>query len=467
MLPFELEEYVDSIFDYENGINGNISHVYNCAIRKALAQILYGKNYLLLDSEQQETVNNFDNVDSAWNFVGNSVASSMSKITDSEPIHTFEELLSYLPEYYGKDIKKQVIADLYKSDGEKIDVTDISDSGLFTYVENGNTYFRLLNKTDKTNPISIEEFLGENNVIENGYIPEYEAYLRSLPYVLKLVKLEDHSQAERLHAVVVDLTQLKVNEGKKNIYGVAYVSIQDGFCYLGKCKYIFELKNENTIKNINLEQLIYYFHAVFTVLEQRIGFGESIERSTNGYEMEDIESSYKESGLKNGDIVGFEGKFTDYGINLSDFKKNLKKDLDGILPIGSIIVLKDGVKHEFHIYQVVCFKDGCNIVVFDKQKLMFLLQEEGRNELREFVLNHFTYHKHKSHSVTYEDYLKYNIDGIYIYAGGCMYANKNVHRIAFERDKAKEQQDYFESKYVEETILQCLTTAPPFNDTKI
>lgn len=114
-------------------------------------------------------------------------------------------------------------------------------------------------------------------------------------------------------------------------------------------------------------------------------------------------------------------------------------DLDGILPIGSIIVLKDGVKHEFHIYQVVCFKDGCNIVVFDKQKLMFLLQEEGRNELREFVLNHFTYHKHKSHSVTYEDYLKYNIDGIYIYAGGCMYANKNVHRIAFERDKAKEQ----------------------------
>jgi hypothetical protein len=114
-------------------------------------------------------------------------------------------------------------------------------------------------------------------------------------------------------------------------------------------------------------------------------------------------------------------------------------DLKNIHRIGSIMLLKDGNNYEWSIFQVECFKDACNIVVRESVGLKETITETEMTELKEFILNHFTYHKHKSFAVTYNNLREFNVDGFYINSHGNIYANKDIHRIAYNKTKAAEK----------------------------
>jgi hypothetical protein len=324
LLPFEIEYYLETVFQYDMSINKDIATVYGCAVRKALAEVIYGKNYHLLTETQKETVNNFDNVDSAVDYTLNSVASYMHK-KDSEQINTYKELKEYLLEYYGTDIKKQPVVDLYHAEGFDLDTSEITDESFVysTYDSGlGKTVFQLLQKS-RTNPITLEEFLDGDNAIIGGDIRDYESYISRLSYVRQVVVIDQTQQCSRSYAVVIDLSQREGNV-QKNVYGVAYVFVEDGICYLDVCRYILQFKTKNVVNRIRWTYLVYYFEAVREIIEKRIGFGESLKRSISGYELSDIKDSYTESGLKPSDIIDMNGQFVDYGTTWREFKKNLK-----------------------------------------------------------------------------------------------------------------------------------------------
>jgi hypothetical protein len=108
-------------------------------------------------------------------------------------------------------------------------------------------------------------------------------------------------------------------------------------------------------------------------------------------------------------------------------KEFLNLPEEDIINYGYIVVIKDGIRNYFRVYELFADKCYCALIIKGKEKLKELLGKEGINELKEFIFNHFGWDKDGSHLIQRYDFKNFITDGIYIYdRHRFIYSNKNI-----------------------------------------